>query len=389
MASLCSGWCKKDRRKSVLRRGTTYKIFGDKNVMTKVDLHSKNQIIDEALEKLCHVVVIDSTKQEYIFEDYASRIYKNIRRVYDVKDSDFQKCFGSKAIPDLDVKISAGKGGAFFVKNLKHSHLLIKSITPGEYEIFKQFTDKYYMYLLHNPKTLLTPIFGVFTLALSDDNEIPDIHFIVMKSVFDPNLVAPHQKMVLFDLKGSEHGRKTLESKDYNKLKDMRTCPKSLLKETVKDIDFKNTLESLQLEDSDDLKTQIAFDAAFLSKNNFMDYSLLMFIVYDYGKSSEDPDEWVKVNKDNKEEEKQLQDSRLPATNNISSFYQKLKDKNGYEYERHIYFGIIDYLTSFNFMKRFEEQFRQTYASNSSCVAPEKYAKRFVDFMDKVIGGGL
>ena len=59
--------------------------------------------------------------------------------------------------------------------------MLIKSITPGEYEIFKQITDKYYMYLLDHPKTLLTPIFGVFTLSLSEDKYIPNIHFIVMK----------------------------------------------------------------------------------------------------------------------------------------------------------------------------------------------------------------
>jgi len=247
---MCCNICKKTKRLNLLNRGTTYRIYGDKNVMTKVDLFYKNEIIDEAVEKECHEIKVDDSGRTYIFEDYASRIYKNIRRIYDINDSDFNTCFGSKALPDLDVKISSGKGGAFFVKNQKHSHLLIKSITPGEYEIFKQFSDKYYMYLLNNPKTLLTPIFGIFTIALSENNEIPDIHFIVMKSVFDANLVSPHQKMCVFDLKGSEHGRKSLNPNDYDAVRDIRTCPIDIIKPTIKDIDFKNIFESLNIDDS-------------------------------------------------------------------------------------------------------------------------------------------
>ena len=85
--------------------------------MAKVDLHYKNEIIDAALEKECYEVVIDESNQKYIFENYASRIYKNIRKIYDIEESDVSACFGKKAIPDLDVRISTGKGGAFFLKN--------------------------------------------------------------------------------------------------------------------------------------------------------------------------------------------------------------------------------------------------------------------------------
>ena len=85
--------------------------------MTKVDLYYRNEIIDEALEKECYEVIIDQSNQKYIFENYASRIYKNIRKIYDVEERDVSVCFGKEAIPDLDVKISTGKGGAFFLKN--------------------------------------------------------------------------------------------------------------------------------------------------------------------------------------------------------------------------------------------------------------------------------
>jgi ribosomal protein S3AE len=90
-----SGWalwnyCKK-KKKAASRRGTAYKIFGDMKTMGKVDLHARNEIIDEAVEKDCHSIFLDETGQEYIFEDYASRIYKNIRKIYDVKDEDLYK----------------------------------------------------------------------------------------------------------------------------------------------------------------------------------------------------------------------------------------------------------------------------------------------------------
>lgn len=169
------------------------------------------------------------------------------------------------------------------MKNTKHSNLLVKSITPGEYEIFKQFSDKYYTYVIGNPRTLLTPIFGIFTLALSEDDSIPDIHFVIMKTVFDPNMVSPHQKMVLFDLKGSTHGRKTLDPAECEMFKDIRTCPKSLLKETLKDLDFEKTFGSLNLKNSHALRKQLLDDSEFLCTNNFMDYSLLLFMVFDYG----------------------------------------------------------------------------------------------------------
>lgn len=102
---------------NIAKRGTVHNIYGDKDTMAKVDLYDKNEIVDEALEKEWYEVVIDKSKQKYIFENYASRIYKNIRKIYDVREIDVSTCFGKSAIPDLDVKISTGKGGAFFLKN--------------------------------------------------------------------------------------------------------------------------------------------------------------------------------------------------------------------------------------------------------------------------------
>jgi len=69
----------------------------------------------------------------------------------------------------LDVKISCGKGGAFFIKNTQDPSVLIKSISPGEYEVMKNFTANFYTHLLLHPHTLIAPIMGVYTIYLNDN----------------------------------------------------------------------------------------------------------------------------------------------------------------------------------------------------------------------------
>lgn len=100
--------------------------------------------------------------------------------------------FGMEAYPNLDIKISAGKGGAFFLKNKADPSVLIKSMTPGEYEVMKAFTEPFYKHLLLNPDTLIAPILGIYKLQLKDDDSIDPIYFMLMKSVFDTKAVAPH-----------------------------------------------------------------------------------------------------------------------------------------------------------------------------------------------------
>ena len=81
-----SGLCKRNKKK--MSRGSTFKIFGDRSVMSKIDLFMKSEIIDEALEKECHEIEVDDSGHKYIFENYASRIYSNVRKIYDIKNED-------------------------------------------------------------------------------------------------------------------------------------------------------------------------------------------------------------------------------------------------------------------------------------------------------------
>ena len=76
---------------TLTKRETSYKVFGDKRTVSKVDLLARNEIMEEDFRKECHQIKIDNTDQNYIFEDYASKIYKNIRKIYGIKDDDLYK----------------------------------------------------------------------------------------------------------------------------------------------------------------------------------------------------------------------------------------------------------------------------------------------------------
>jgi len=47
-------------------------------------------------------------------------------------------------LKELDIKISTGKGGSFFIKPIHGGRMLLKSITKPEYEIIQSFLSDYY-----------------------------------------------------------------------------------------------------------------------------------------------------------------------------------------------------------------------------------------------------
>ena len=102
----------------------------------------------------------------YEMLEMAPDIFKNIRKIHNVSDDYVKKIFSLININKLDIRISSGKGGAFFIEPLDGARLLIKSITKPEYEIIQGMLQDYYSYLLMNPNTYLSPILGVYKLKI-------------------------------------------------------------------------------------------------------------------------------------------------------------------------------------------------------------------------------
>jgi hypothetical protein len=132
-----------------------------------------------------------------------------------------------------------------------------------------------------NPNTYLCPVLGVYKIKINKHSSSPPISFLLMRNVLniDPEEINPEDKVYCFDLKGSVHGRRTLENPieilNYEENYDFH---KNLI---LKDIDFFQSFRKLDITtiQAERIISQISEDTNFLSQHNFMDYSLLLYIV--------------------------------------------------------------------------------------------------------------
>jgi hypothetical protein len=273
--------------------GNRSALLGHPDVLKKVSVLTHTQVEkDTEVEKSifikrdnvdAFIKVDNSTKKddEFEFIELAPTIFKNIRRIHNIDDHIVKSIFSPQNIKELDISISSGKGGSFFIKPIHGGRMLIKSITRPEYEIIQHFLFEYYWYLLMNPNTYLCPILGVFKLKLQKSHQVPPISFILMRNVLniDPEDLKDTDKIYWFDLKGSLHGRRTLENPaEILDFENNYEFHKDLI---LKDIDFFQSFRRLDITtiQAERIMSQIVEDTQLLCQNNFMDYSLLLYIV--------------------------------------------------------------------------------------------------------------
>jgi hypothetical protein len=106
-------------------------VFGHPDLIKKVPLMSKTQIDQESNVQKNHLIPRIETYQEKMrmtdrrgsnFEDayemieLAPEIFKNIRKIQTVDDGMVKSIFSLFNINKLDIRISTGKGGSFFIE---------------------------------------------------------------------------------------------------------------------------------------------------------------------------------------------------------------------------------------------------------------------------------
>ena len=222
----------------------------DRNIRKQVDLISNAQILKESRAK--RSFYLGDHFHSWSIEEYAPRIFQNIRRIYNIKNEDILNIFKEGFEENLDINISTGKTGSFFLKNLKQSDLQIKSIRLGEYRNMTTFTHDYYKYLLTNENTLITPILGLFTINLSgDSDQIDPINFVLLKFIIPQTIIPKNPPsnlssgVMIFDLKGSTYGRRAI--KDKSDLQRIYLLDQSILTTPLKDWDFNEGIKSLNI----------------------------------------------------------------------------------------------------------------------------------------------
>jgi hypothetical protein len=78
----------------------------------------------------------------------------------------------------------------------------------------QDFLADYYRYLLMNPKTHLSPILGVFSINMTKNDQSLPIYFTLQRNIveIDYSSLENDDFAFGFDIKGSIHGRKALET---------------------------------------------------------------------------------------------------------------------------------------------------------------------------------
>lgn len=250
---------------------------------------------------------------------------------------------------------AAGKSSAFFVFS-EDGRYCIKSVDPQEARMLLQVIEDYEEYVSKNPDTLLPKFYGLYEVSLS--NRRSPIWMLVQGNV----LGGRHAVLQRFDLKGSSHGRQALASE---KAKGRSSV--------LKDMDFVNECCALlhatpeAEQEWDRCLHAMKKDAEWLASRGLIDYSLLV------GFSSCPLDELKKPLSHVK---------RLAVHNSSLGSLGKIVPAGDILV---VYLGIIDVLMPYGWFKRFEDKFCSALLSTDmSCQSPEKYASRFVNFVEKL-----
>ena len=298
---------------------------------------------------LSNVLSVFSNKK--MFLEYAPNVFSNLRIMSEIKESQWKESFDVIQNKDSISKIASSEGKSsslfFFTHDNKY---IIKTIPERELKTFLNgFLKNYYEHNIENTNTLLVKIYGLFTFK----SGLTKINLMVMENIapFKTN-----QILYKFDLKGSLVGRETQNLFQNIQIKSLKDQDFLDLKE------HNGELINPKKGDIAVIPEIIKGDTKTLADSNLMDYSLFIAVV-----------EKEKLRENDKEhEEESLYDS-----------YKKIESENGKYY---YYFGIIDYLTEFNFRKTLENSFKNLFVSQSdkdkfSAIKPGPYQVRFFDFL--------
>ncbi|KAH7029100.1 uncharacterized protein B0I36DRAFT_363689 [Microdochium trichocladiopsis] len=353
--------------------------------------------------------LVPSAKYDFKFKDYAPWVFRHLRALFRLDPADYLISLTGKYI--LSELGSPGKSGSFFYFSRDYKYI-IKTIHHGEHKFLRKILKDYYNHVTDNPNTLLSQFYGLHRVKTPYGRKI---HFVVMN-----NLFPPHRDIhTTFDLKGSSVGR------DY-KEEDLEKNPRA----TLKDLNWlrrKRHLE-LGLQKKHLFVQQLERDVRLMQKLGIMDYSLLIGI-HDLRKGNEenlrektlqvfqpggdsaadDPSQVLMRTPSKLENARKAKELRqmikaerpvpvgetmnkmpdiLETTHTRGLFYSddggiRATHEDGQPGEEIYYLGIIDCLTHYGIIKKFEHFWKGLSHDRTQISArpPHEYGERFLNFM--------
>ena len=327
------------------------------HAISKYDFKSHNKIEIEA--------VYSTQFNKCKFKDYAPYVFQSIRRQYgiyydayinSIGVNTFKNAFFDKLYLMLS-ETSTGKSGSFFFHTSDNKYM-IKTIKKEEFDVLRQILPQYHEHILKYPNTLLARYFGLHQIKCYNGKDlIYDIYIVVMHNIF--SLQHPELIQHKYDLKGSTYKRYTSPEK---------------IKEGAAKKDLNFVKENMRINVSnimrDKIINQLTVDANFLSRNEIIDYSLLVGII----KKHDDVQNKTKLDVQYSDEEEGLQQNENNKNNNF------IESDDGVW---HFYIGIIDTLTLYGMKKKSEYLTKRVFQGKGiSCIPPNDYKERFIKFME-------
>ncbi|KAK9743093.1 hypothetical protein RND81_03G216700 [Saponaria officinalis] len=286
-------------------------------------------------------------------------------------------------------------GRPFYVR--PDDRFVIKMLRKSEAKVLMELLPSNYRHLEKHSNSLLAKIYGLHAARTGTGG--PKIYFVVMENLLQSELQIHRQ----YDLKGSSQGRNPTEVGTQSRL-------------TLKDLEF-DMCFYIDPSTRCQLLEQIKIDCNFLEEQSIMDYSLLLGVhIEPQNRVTKDERNCEQsVFSDDSLHDKNGIEPRLCRDITLSDFFTntnrelrfgvkisaraiqvaqsvkegstvsrntKLPDKSSVFF----YLGIIDFLQSYNVIKRLEHAYKslQYDAKEISSVKPKLYSTRFQDFLSKV-----
>lgn len=336
-----------------------------------------------------HLFNKENLPSHFKFKEYCPQVFRNLRTLFSITDHEYLNSFVCSS-PIYDD--SAGKSGAKFLRS-SEGKFVVKTISKEEVELMHNILPPYHQYIVEkHGETLLPQYLGMYRLTVDG----AETYMVIMRSIFGHTLPI-HRK---YDLKGSLIDR---QASDKEKAKDLPT---------YKDIDFLSGNRRIIVgqQTKDQILIKLKSDTDFLSEQKIMDYSLLVGI-HDMDKYEQDREEDAETaSQENGDAviEEEGEDSGsgecltppdspvlTPRTRHVMiEEYDPSIDVyavKGYERcpRKLIYFmALIDILTHWGAKKKAAQAAKTVKhgaGAEISSVKPEQYAKRFLDFISKVM----
>lgn len=317
--------------------------------------------------------------------EFCPKVFKYLRQIDNVSEEELINSF----LPSKNresIQKSAGRSGQLFIHS-EDKKFILKTIEYEELELIRSlFVEKFAKYLMNNPNSMISRIYGVYKISMKIDLcHERELYFILMKNVFG----AFNQLDTLkYDLKGSRLDRKV----EFN--------PAEVEGKVFKDNNFREIEKVILLSETDSQKVRdiLQTDAAFLFEQGIMDYSLLVVkmqmntkeVKTLFGNNHfnniqkeirkiQGKEEPIIVQDEENEEEPNNEEIRFKiedVTNIRKYMWPSLRPTNVY------ILAIIDFFQLYNIKKKgetFLKSFKVENKNDISSQPPKEYFTRFLD----------